>query len=56
VYRLVNDGDLAAYRIARRLIRIDETALRSYLADHVVGPGSISGCDIADEHIRPIWH
>jgi excisionase family DNA binding protein len=55
VYRLVNTGDLAAYRISRRLIRIDEAALRSYLAGHAVGEGSIAGCDIAEQHIRPAW-
>lgn len=55
VYRLVNNGDLAAYRISRRLIRIDETALRCYLADRAVGRGDITSSDIAEQHILPAW-
>lgn len=55
VYRLVNNGDLAAYRISRRLIRIDETALRSYLADRAVGRGDITSRDIDEQHILPTW-
>jgi excisionase family DNA binding protein len=56
VYRLVNSGDLAAYRISRRLIRIDETALRSYLAGHAVDAGGVADGDISEQHIRPAWH
>lgn len=55
VYRLVNNGDLAAYRISRRLIRIDETALRSYLADRSVGRGDVTSSDIAEQYILPAW-
>lgn len=55
VYRLVHDGDLAAYRISRRLIRIDETALRSYLTGHVIGRGGVAADDIPERHIRPAW-
>ncbi len=55
VYRLVNSGDLPAFRISRRYIRIDEAALRSYLAGHAVGPGGVADGDIPAEHVRPAW-
>ncbi len=55
VYRLVNSGDLAAYRISRRFIRIDEAALRSYLTAHAVGRGGVIASDIPERHIRPAW-
>lgn len=55
VYRLVNSGDLAAYRISRRLIRIDEAAIRSYLTGHAVGEGGVTSSDIPQRHIRPVW-
>ena len=55
VYRLVNRGDLTAYRISGRFIRIDETALRSYLAGRAIGPGGITDRDIDERHIRPAW-
>jgi excisionase family DNA binding protein len=55
VYRLINNGDLPAYRIWGRSIRVDEAALRSYLAGHVVGRGEITGDDVPDRHIRPAW-
>lgn len=55
VYRLVASGDLLAYRISRRRIRIDETALRSYLVGHTVGSGGITDSDIAEQHVRPAW-
>jgi excisionase family DNA binding protein len=55
VYRLVNSGDLAAYRIWRRFIRVDEAALRSYLAGHIVGAGGITCEDVPEQHIQPAW-
>lgn len=55
VYRLVNSGDLAAYRVTRRSIRIDEAALRSYLTGHAVGKGGVTSHDITERHIRPAW-
>ncbi len=55
VYRLVNDGDLAAYRIARRHIRIKETALEAYLAGRIVQPGEITGQDIPPRHLPSQW-
>lgn len=55
VYRLVNSGDLAAYRISRRFIRIDETALRTYLVGHAIGAGGITDRDIDEQHILPAW-
>lgn len=55
VYRLVNSGDLAAYRVTRRSIRIDEAALRSYLTGHAVGEGGVTSHDISERHIRPVW-
>jgi excisionase family DNA binding protein len=55
VYRLVNSGDLPAFRISGRFIRIDETALRGYLAAHAVGAGGITDHDIPERHIRPAW-
>jgi excisionase family DNA binding protein len=33
IYRLIDSGRLAAYRIARRAIRIDERALREFIAN-----------------------
>lgn len=55
VYRLVNDGDLPAYRLAGRRIRIDNAALRGYLAHQRVGPGGITPHDIPAEHFQPGW-
>jgi excisionase family DNA binding protein len=55
VYRLINGGDLLAYRIRRRFIRVDEAALRSYLGGHVVGAGGITGYDVPERHIQPAW-
>lgn len=55
VYRLVSEGDLPAYRISGRRIRIDDAALRSYLAGHLVGSGGITDRDIPAGHTRPEW-
>jgi len=55
VYRLVNSGDLLAYRIRRRFIRVDEAVLLSYLSGHVVGAGGITGDDVPERHIQPAW-
>lgn len=55
VYRLVNDGDLAAYRIGRRNIRIKETALEAFLAGRIVQPGEITGQDIPLRHLPSEW-
>jgi excisionase family DNA binding protein len=55
VYRLINRGELAAYRISPRFIRIDETALRAFLALRLISPGGITGEDIPEQHIRPPW-
>lgn len=55
MYRLVNDGDLAAYRIARRHLRIKETALQAYLSGRIVQPGEITGPDIAPQHLPAPW-
>jgi excisionase family DNA binding protein len=55
VYRLINSGELDAYRIWRRFIRIDDVALRAYLAVHTVRPGEITGEDVPDQHVRPAW-
>lgn len=54
VYRLVNDGNLAAYRISGRRIRIDETALRAFLASRIIGPGGVTSSDIPARHL-PQW-
>lgn len=54
VYRLVNDGNLAAYRISGRRIRIDETALRAFLTGRIIGPGGITSPDIPARHM-PDW-
>jgi excisionase family DNA binding protein len=55
VYRLVNDGDLEAYRIGRRHIRIRETALEAYLSGRIVQPGEITGQDIPPQHLPSPW-
>ncbi len=55
IYRLINSGDLDAYRIWRRFIRIDDAALRAYLAVHTIRPGEITGDDVPDQHVRPSW-
>ena len=55
VYRLVNDGDLAAYRIGRRHIRIREAALQAYLSGRIVQPGEITGADIPARHLPSQW-
>jgi hypothetical protein len=49
VYRMVNGAELLTYRIAKRCIRLDELALRDYLADRIVtkhGPHRLTGYDI----------
>jgi excisionase family DNA binding protein len=55
VYRLINSGDLNAYRIWRRFIRIDDEALRAYLAVNTLRPGEITGKDVASQHVQPAW-
>ena len=55
IYRLVNDGDLPAYRISRRSIRIDDAAIRAFLAGRVVAPGGITGQDIPARHLPSQW-
>lgn len=53
VYRLISSGKLAAYRISKRNIRVDEQALRDYLARHVVGQGGLDSHDIPLRHLPP---
>lgn len=53
VYRLISSGKLAAYRISKRSIRVDERALRDYLARHVVGQGGLGSHDIPLRHLPP---
>ena len=55
VYRLVNDGDLAAYRIGRRHIRIREAALQAYLSGRIVQPGEITSADVPARHLPSQW-
>jgi excisionase family DNA binding protein len=53
VYRLISSGKLAAYRISKRNIRVDEQALRDYLARHAVGQGGLDSHDIPLRHLPP---
>lgn len=53
IYRLISNGKLAAYRISKRSIRVDERALRDYLARHVVGQGGLDERDIPLRHLPP---
>lgn len=55
VYRLVHSGDLTAYRISGRFIRIDEAELRSYLDRNTIGFDRITDSDIPEWHIQPTW-
>lgn len=58
VYQMVNQAELLTYRIARRCIRIDELALRDYLASREVtplGPHRLTGYDIPLRHHRAHW-
>ncbi len=52
VYRMISRGDLAAYRISKRSIRIDEPALREYLARHVVGARGLTDPDMPLRHLQ----
>ncbi len=53
IYRLINSGKLPAYRVSKRSIRVDERALRDYLARHVVGQGGLDKHDIPFRHLPP---
>ena len=49
VYQMIYRAELLTYRIAKRCIRVDELALRDYLADREViplGPHKLTGQDI----------
>jgi excisionase family DNA binding protein len=49
VYQMIHRAELLTYRVAKRCIRIDELALRDYLADREViplGPHKLTGYDI----------
>ena len=51
---MVNRAELLTYRVAGRCIRIDELALRDYLASRAViplGPHKLTGHDIPRRHL-----
>ena len=51
---MVNRAELLTYRVAGRCIRIDELALRDYLASREViprGPHKLAGYDIPRRHL-----
>ncbi len=41
IYRMVSRGELTAYRVGSRHIRVDEASLRAYLASRIIGPRGI---------------